>query len=261
MKKIALISFTLSPLLAGCAGHLPHVDDARVTAAPPTQHAQIADIQSQIKKLRWQIGNLKKETAPAANAQNVPDGRAQRELVEVRQRLADLERSMSNQTSASNATAAPDGGQSGTRTASDEADTRSRQISELNDKINQLAAIQKASQKQQKEMENNFEDDRTLITDYLKSLDMKLRQVELTQAKEKASQANPELAQRLTKLDASVKAITTKHDKIAEDLEKDRTLVVDYLENLTVRIEELEAKSSAPQQPTDSPPVTPSPKP
>ncbi len=58
------------------------------------------------------------------------------------------------------------------------------------------------------------------------------------------------LAQRVTALESRLTETTSKQTKMAQELERDRTLVVDFLEDLDNRIAELEKKAGI----ADSPP-------
>ena len=70
-----------------------------------------------------------------------------------------------------------------------------------------------------------------------------------TSATSQDDAARRALAESLAKLEAAQKANSDKFDKLQTDLDKDRTLVIDYLEGLDKRIEALEKATPAPTKP------------
>lgn len=210
------------------------------TTRDSAQATQLAEVRSDVKKLSWRVGQLKKDMRRAPAVGYAADPKDEQKYADLQQRLGDLERALQEHsrkmaTSAA-ATSAPE-------IVQPDAELTKR-VGALADNINQLRLAQQATQKRHGELESGLKEDRELTAYYLKALEAKVGAIEAAQAKAgaaiAATKGNDALAQRVAKLDASLSSAAQKHDKLTADLEKDRTLVVDYLEDLMGRIEKLE---------------------
>lgn len=231
MKKIAIIGLALGSLLSGCASHVLDSDAATETEVSIAQSQELETVKSQVKSLRWRVSKLKKRLDGPRQVVHTTDPNAEYGYLEVKQRITDLERAW-RQAPRSNAS---------NSTGGSEVDVR-RRFADLNKKLDQLAVSQKSAQAQHKKLSDGLDQDRELVTDYLTSLEEKIAKLEKSQGT--AGSADTTAADRVAKLEASLKTAVSKHQTLAGELEKDRSLVIDYLEDLNARIGKLEKSSS-----------------
>ncbi len=223
MKKIAILSLALCPLLAGCTGHLL---GSKVDHRSTQDHA-LSDVRSQLKKLRWRVSKLNKRVAAQKRQRSAYAPSAQ-----------------------------------GAR-ATSESNVEKR-FARLNAKLNQLAVSHNLVAATQTEIRDGLADDRAASRKKLDALEDKLRTIEVAlTAQSTAAQAgttpssgahDQAIVARLARLEAAIKAAGKKQKTLSDDLEKDRSLVIDYLEDLDSRLGKLEkSANAAPPAPSQKP--------
>lgn len=249
MKQTAIISLALVPLITACstASLGPPVE----SQAKRPQSQSHAAIHAQLRKLRRRVQALNRRVAARGSGSGSPvPGYSTSDMEDVKARLAELE-----------AVRVP--AQSGTAQPSADTGELKRDMAQLTERLEQLAqrveqvanatpaapppvtispalekrladsdTARKALADKLDKMEADREKDRTLVIDYLEGLDQKI------EALEKA--AKPDLGKQLAGAEAARKALADRIGKMQADLDKDRTLVIDYLEGLDQKIEALE---------------------
>ncbi len=237
MKNIAIISIVVAPPLAGCAsGSLDQGPSAEASRAQAQSRARsqaraLSGIQSQLHKLKRRVGTLNQKIASQPTGSPPAVAYQAAALSDVTSRVADLEAALR----------ANEPSKSGSNTAQDMANL-TEQLSSLLQKVEQLA------QKNAGSSPDNSQADQKQIGDRLAKLEARLKQLEPAQ-RQSVSASPSALTQRLSKLEVTQKSSTEKFDKLNGELEKDRVLVIDFLEDLDKRIAELEDASPA-QPPT-----------
>jgi hypothetical protein len=223
MKHFAIVGIAVCPLIAGCAGHAV---DAGVVPQMAQQHDHaISDLRGDLRSLRRQVRILKKQIASRNSRAHV--------------------------THVSTARASD----------SELQDKLEQRLALLGSKIEQLAIAQKQTTTNHNELADGRDDDRTLVIGQFKRLEAKLQQLDeaqKAQAEQKSAPAIPRPQtdpQRIVKLEALQKKYSARIKKLEQGLEKDRSLVIDYLEDIDKRLSDIEARAKPPA------PSAPPPKP
>lgn len=322
MKQIAIISFALVPLLAGCSSSTL---DPKL--APETKRTQDASpLHAQLRKLRWRVQVLSRRVKAQANRSPYASVAEASDLRKVKARLAELEaaprptgsaaagpdlqrtvadlaaqlaqlsgkvEAQANRPPQAPAATASDLQELNTRLAELEAAQRSaaasaagsdtkQTIADLSGKLAQLSRKLDAQAKRPpqasaattrglKELTSrlgNLEaaqrsaasststtDLKQTVADLagkIASLSRKIDQRE-SAAGSRDSAATRALSQSLAKIETAQKSSTSELKQLQTDLEKDRTLVIDYLEDLDNRIATLEKATPPAKAPAQSP--------
>lgn len=197
MKKIAILSLSIAPLVAGCAAiHGPELEAEQAAAAQTT--SEIASLRSRVRKLNRRVRVLgkrvSKQEPSIIETQTIVNRTDDAELAAVKRRLAGLE------------------------------------------------ARIKAPSSSSVRIAGSYGDQSELIAE----LQRRLKALEVTRNTVTIGKGNPANGQKLARAEAKLASFVKKFSNMEKELDRDRTLVVDYLEDLDKRLEALEKASGIP---------------
>lgn len=213
MRQIVLLSLAVVPLVAGCAAtHGPEVEAERAAAVQTS--SDIASLRARISKLNRRVRTLGRRVSEQASYVPVAEPSRTETVVvaEPHEHASDAQLASLKRRLA------------GLETRVAAAPSQAAPVTTINgDQANDIAALQ----------------------DRLKALEAKQRSA----GRGSDSKGDPALSKRLARAEAKITAFAKKHGTMEKELDRDRSLVVDYLEDLDNRLESLEKSSGASNTP------------